>query len=215
MTTLTPGRVAGLLGAARAAGPDGPAVRAADAVHRPSTCSPAAARSVDLAIAAAAAAVMASIDLRDRRSSWTEPQTALGHRLGGGRVPGADRAVGGVGDQPAAVWLLRVHRLLLGVEAARGTRPVRRRGARRRAPWRSRRRAPGRIDSAGAIAALVAVWLINTGVAGTLTWFGWVGEEQHGRRGRELTELTQAHAELERAMQRERRAAAAARGAGA
>ena len=33
---------------------------------------------VDLGLAAAAAAVMASIDLRDRRSAWTEPQTVLG-----------------------------------------------------------------------------------------------------------------------------------------
>ena len=32
---------------------------------------------VDLAIAVAAAALMASIDLRDHRSSWTEPQNAL------------------------------------------------------------------------------------------------------------------------------------------
>ena len=60
----------------------------------------------------------------------------------------------------------------------------------------------------------IAVCVINAGVAGTLTWFGWVGEEQHGRRARELTELTRAHAELERRC-RERRAAAAARRPGA
>src|ERR1700722_16215066 len=32
---------------------------------------------VELAIAAAAAVVMASIDLRDRRDTWTEPQTVM------------------------------------------------------------------------------------------------------------------------------------------
>src|ERR1700744_4501722 len=32
---------------------------------------------VDLAIAAAAAGLMAGIGFRDRRSSWTDPQTAL------------------------------------------------------------------------------------------------------------------------------------------
>jgi signal transduction histidine kinase len=58
----------------------------------------------------------------------------------------------------------------------------------------------GPYDSAGQIAALVAVYLVNLGVAGTLTWFGWIGEEQHGRRGRELDALTQAHADLERMM---------------
>jgi signal transduction histidine kinase len=58
----------------------------------------------------------------------------------------------------------------------------------------------GPYDNAGAIAALVAVYLVNVGIAGTLTWFAWVGEEQHSRRGRELTELTEAHAELERMM---------------
>jgi signal transduction histidine kinase len=58
----------------------------------------------------------------------------------------------------------------------------------------------GPYRDAGEIAGLVAVYLVNVGIAGTLTWFGWVSEEQHTRRGRELTELTQAHAELERMM---------------
>jgi signal transduction histidine kinase len=154
---------------------------------------------VELAIAAAAAVVMASIDLRDRRGSWTEPQTVMS--TGWAAVAflvltGLCAAL--VISQPLFgfyvftgyfwTWrLLKGRARLVGVALVAATVAISQTGA---GPYRS----------AGAIAALVAVWVINTGVAGTLTWFGWVGEEQHGRRGRELTDLTQAHAELERAM---------------
>jgi signal transduction histidine kinase len=154
---------------------------------------------VDLAIAAAAAAVMASIDLRDHRDSWTEPQTVLS--TGWAAVvflalTGLSAAL--VISQPLFgfyvftgyfwTWrLLKGRARLVGVALVAGTVAISQTGA---GPYRD----------AGALAALAAVWVINTGVAGTLTWFGWVGEEQHGRRGRELTELTRAHAELERAM---------------
>jgi signal transduction histidine kinase len=154
---------------------------------------------VDLAIAAAAAAVMASIDLRDHRDSWTEPQTVMA--TGWAAVvflvlTGLSAAL--VISQPLFgfyvftgyfwTWrLLKGRARLAGVALVAGTVAISQTGA---GPYRD----------AGAIAALAAVWIINTGVAGTLTWFGWVGEEQHGRRGRELTELTRAHVELERAM---------------
>jgi signal transduction histidine kinase len=154
---------------------------------------------VDLAIAAAAAALMAGIDLRDRRSSWTDPQTAL--PTGWAAVAfltltGLSAAL--VIRQPLFgfyvftgyfwAWrLLEGRARLLGVALVAGTVAISQTGA---GPYRD----------AGQIGALVAVYLVNLGVAGTLTWFGWVGEEQHDRRARELTELTRAHAELERAM---------------
>ena len=154
---------------------------------------------VDLAIAASAAALMAGIDLRDRRSSWTDPQTAL--PTGWAAVAflvlvGLSAAL--VLRQPlfgfyvftGYFWswrMLEGRARFVGVVLVAGTVAISQTGA-------------GPFRSAGAIAALVAVWIINAGVAGTLTWFGWVGEEQHDRRARELTELTRAHAELERAM---------------
>jgi signal transduction histidine kinase len=154
---------------------------------------------VDLAIAAAAAAVMASIDLRDHRSSWTEPQTALGTAWAAVAflvLTGLAAAL--VISQPLFgfyvftgyfwAWRLLEGRVrFIGVTLVAATVAISQTGA---GPYRD----------AGQIAALVAVWIINAGVAGTLTWFGWVGEEQHDRRARELTELTRAHAELERAM---------------
>jgi signal transduction histidine kinase len=154
---------------------------------------------VDLALAAAAAAVMAGIDLRDRRSSWTDPQTAL--PTGWAAVAflvltGLSAAL--VIRQPlfgfyvftGYFWswrLLEGRARLVGVALVAGTVAISQTGG---GPYRD----------AGQLAALVAVYLVNLGVAGTLTWFGWVGEEQHDRRARELTELTRAHAELERAM---------------
>jgi len=151
---------------------------------------------VDLAIAASAAALMAGIDLRDRRSSWTDPQTAL--PTGWAAVAflvlvGLSAAL--VLRQPlfgfyvftGYFWswrMLEGRARFVGVVLVAGTVAISQTGA---GPYRD-------------AAALAALWLVNVGVAGTLTWFGWVGEEQHDRRARELTELTRAHAELERAM---------------
>ena len=154
---------------------------------------------VDLAIAASAAALMAGIDLRDRRSSWTDPQTAL--PTGWAAVAflvlvGLSAAL--VLRQPlfgfyvftGYFWswrMLEGRARFVGVVLVAGTVAISQTGA---GPYRD----------AAALAGLAALWLVNVGVAGTLTWFGWVGEEQHDRRARELTELTRAHAELERAM---------------
>ena len=55
-------------------------------------------------------------------------------------------------------------------------------------------------DGAGRIALLVAVYVINVAVAGSLTWFAWVGEEQKQRRGHEITALNEANARLEESL---------------
>jgi signal transduction histidine kinase len=154
---------------------------------------------LDLAIAAAAAGLMASIDLRDRRSTWSDPQTALGWRAAAVAflaLTGLSAAL--VISQPLYgfyvftgyfwAWrLLEGRARFAGVALVAGTVAISQTGG---GPYRS----------SGQIAVLAAVYLVNLGVAGTLTSFAWIGEEQHDRRGRELTELTRAHAELERAM---------------
>jgi signal transduction histidine kinase len=154
---------------------------------------------LDLALAATAAAVMATIDLRDHRSSWTDPQTAMPTGCAAVAflvLTGLSAAL--VIRQPLFgfyvftgyfwAWRLLVGRArFVGVVLVAGTVAISQTGA---GPYRD----------AAALAGLAALWLVNIGVAGTLTWFGWVGEEQHDRRSRELTELTRAHAELERAM---------------
>jgi signal transduction histidine kinase len=154
---------------------------------------------VDLALAAAAAAVMAGVDRRDHRSSWTERQTVLST----GWAAVAFRVLTGLSaalviHQPlfgfyvftGYFWswrLLEGRAWFAGMALVAGTVAISQTGG---GPYRD----------AGQIAGLAAVWLVNVGVAGTLTWFGWVGDQQDGRRARELTELTRAHAELERAM---------------
>ncbi len=55
----------------------------------------------------------------------------------------------------------------------------------------------GPYNSAGAIAALVAVFAINAGVAGVVTWFGWIDNEQKDRRKQMIAELTDTNARLE------------------
>src|ERR1700733_8661363 len=145
---------------------------------------------IDLAVAAAAAAVMASIDLRDHRDSWTEPQTVLS--TGWAAVvflvlTGLSAAL--VISQPlfgfyvftGYFWswrLLEGRARLSGVALVAATVALSQTGS-------------GPYDNAGQIAVLGVVYLVNLGVAGTLTWFAWIGEEQHDRRGRELDELTQ------------------------
>jgi signal transduction histidine kinase len=154
---------------------------------------------LDLAFAAMAAAVMATIDRRDHRSSWTDPQKAFS------TGPAAVAflvltllSAALVIRQPLFgfyvftgyfwAWrLLEGRARFVGVALVAATVAISQTGA-------------GPYHDAGAIAGLVAVFIVNVCIAGTLTWFGWFGEEQHQRRGRELTELTEAHAELERMM---------------
>ena len=58
----------------------------------------------------------------------------------------------------------------------------------------------GPYHSAGQIAALIVVWAVNAGVAGTVIWFGWIGNEQRERRMRAISELTEANARLEESL---------------
>lgn len=51
----------------------------------------------------------------------------------------------------------------------------------------------GPYRSAGAILALVAVWLINTSIASLLSWFGGIGDEQQHRRAEKVSALTEAN----------------------
>ena len=70
----------------------------------------------------------------------------------------------------------------------------------------------GPYDSAGSIAMLAGVFLINAGVAGFFTWFAWVGQQQKDRRMRLIAELTEANERLAESLKRQRRAPGAARG---
>ncbi len=58
----------------------------------------------------------------------------------------------------------------------------------------------GPYDTAGAVAALIIVWAVNAGVAGTVIWFGWIGNEQRERRMHAISELTEANARLEESL---------------
>jgi signal transduction histidine kinase len=60
----------------------------------------------------------------------------------------------------------------------------------------------GPYDSAGSIAMLAGVFLINAGVAGFFTWFAWVGQQQKDRRMRLITELTEANERLAESLKR-------------
>jgi signal transduction histidine kinase len=154
---------------------------------------------VDLAIAAAAAALMAATDTRDRRGSWTDPRTAPSTGpaavtflvlTGLAAVLVIRQPLFGFYVFTGYFWawrLLEGRVRFLGVALVAGTVAISQTGS-------------GPYNSAAHVAELAAVYLVNLGVAGTLTWFGWIGEEQHDRRGRELDELTQAHADLERMM---------------
>src|ERR1700722_20343788 len=117
---------------------------------------------VDLAIAAAAAALMASIDLRGHRDEWTEPQTALGTKSAAVAflaLTALSAAL--VISQPLFgfyvftgyfwAWRLLEGRVrFAGVVLVAATVAISQTGA---GPYRN----------AGAIAALVAVWITNAG----------------------------------------------------
>jgi signal transduction histidine kinase len=54
----------------------------------------------------------------------------------------------------------------------------------------------------GRIGSLVVVYVINAGVAGSVTWFGFVSDAQQRRRAEKISALTQANAKLEAAIAR-------------
>jgi signal transduction histidine kinase len=55
----------------------------------------------------------------------------------------------------------------------------------------------GPYDSAGNVLVLVAIFAVNAGVAGAVSWFGWIGGEQKELRKEMISELTEANAKLE------------------
>jgi signal transduction histidine kinase len=154
---------------------------------------------VDLGLAAVAATVMLTIDRVDRRIAWTDTE------------PGIDTG-------PAVILFL----VIVGLSA---TLVIRQPlygfytwtgyfWAWRLLPGRSRfagvalvamvtavsQTGAGPYNSFYDVAGLVVVYLINAGIAGTLTWFGWVGNEQQQRRAREVAALTEANAKLEESL---------------
>jgi CheY-like chemotaxis protein len=57
-------------------------------------------------------------------------------------------------------------------------------------------------DGGGRIGSLVVVYLINAGIAGSVTWFGFVSDAQQRRRAEKISALTDANAKLEAAIAR-------------
>ncbi len=150
---------------------------------------------VDLGLALGATALMAVMDRLDHRTTWTEPQTV---GTGWGALVFATLAglaLALVIRQPlygfyawtGYLWawrLLQGRARLAGVAVVAAAVAVSQTGA-------------GPYDNVYKIAGLVVVYLLNVCVAGGLTWFGWIGEEQQHRRAREVSALTEANAKLE------------------
>jgi len=154
---------------------------------------------IDLGLAAIAAVVMAAIDRRDRRPNWTSTQTVI-------RPANAAIAFTVVAALSAAlvirdplfgfyawtgyfwVWRLLWGRLrFVGVALVAVTLAISQTGS---GPYRS----------ATEIAGLCIVCVIDFCIAGGLTWFGWVGNEQQLNRAQELSALTEANAKLEQSL---------------
>ena len=150
----------------------------------------------DLGLAAAAAVVMTTMDRVDHRTTWSEPQTAVGPVLATAVFAvllGLSAAL--VIRQPLYgfytwtgyfwAWRLFTGRgRLIGVALVAAVTAISQTGA-------------GPYNSVYAIGGLIVVYLINAGVASALTWFGWIGNEQQQRRAREVSALTDANARLE------------------
>jgi signal transduction histidine kinase len=151
---------------------------------------------VDLALVAAAALVMTAMDRVDHRTTWTEPKAPTGPVLATGVfavLVGLSAAL--VIRQPLYgfyswtgyfwAWRLFTGRgRLVGVALVAAVTAISQTGA-------------GPYDTVYGVAGLVAVYLINAGVAGALTWFGWIGNQQQQRRVQEVSALTEANARLE------------------
>ncbi|HEY6522588.1 MAG TPA: sensor histidine kinase [Solirubrobacteraceae bacterium] len=153
----------------------------------------------DLGLAVAAAIVMTTMDRVDHRTTWSEPQTAVGPVLATAVFAvllGLSAAL--VIRQPLYgfytwtgyfwAWRLFTGRgRLIGVALVAAVTAISQTGA-------------GPYNSVYAIGGLIVVYLINAGVATALTWFGWIGNEQQQRRAREVSALTDANARLEESL---------------
>ena len=154
---------------------------------------------VDLGLALAAAALMAAMDRVDHRESWTDPQTTVSTGVAAvffavlvaiSATLVISQPLYGFYTWTGYFWawrLLQGRARLAGVAVVAAVTAVSQTGG-------------GPYDSVYAVVGLFVVYLINAGVAGALTWFGWIGEEQKERRARELTALTEANAKLEESL---------------
>jgi signal transduction histidine kinase len=154
---------------------------------------------VDLGLALAAAALMAAMDQVDRRDSWTDTQTVVSTGVATvvfAVLVGLSAAL--VIRQPLYgfyswtgyfwAWrLLEGRARLAGVAIVAAITAISQTGG-------------GPYDSAYAIVGLVVVYLINVGVAGALTWFGAIGNEQKEQRARQLSALIEANTKLEESL---------------
>jgi signal transduction histidine kinase len=158
-----------------------------------------AAMRIDLALVAAAAIVMATLDRLDDRTSWTEPRAFVGPvvatlafavLLGLSATLVISEPLYGFYTWTGYFWAWRLFTgrgRLIGVVLMAAVTAVSQTGA-------------GPYNSVYAIGGLIVVYLINAGVASSLTWFGWIGNEQQQRRAREVSALTEANARLEESL---------------
>src|ERR1700733_1336399 len=154
---------------------------------------------VDLGLASAAAVLMLTMDRVDRRGSWTDPQVTIGTGLaavvfltfvGLSAALVIRQPLYGFYSWTGYFWawrLLEGRARLAGVALVRLVTAISQTGA---GPYRS----------VFAVAGLLVVFAINAGIAGTLTWFGWIGDEQQERRAREVAALTEANVKLEESL---------------
>src|SRR6201986_307634 len=154
---------------------------------------------IDVALAAAAAIVMATMDRLDGPTSWTDQQGFVGPGvavlvfavlLGLSAALVIRQPLYGFYTWTGYFWAWRLFTgrgRLIGVVLMAAVTSISQTGG-------------GPYDSVYAIAGLVLVYLINAGVASALTWFGWIGNEQQQRRAREVSALTEANARLEESL---------------
>jgi signal transduction histidine kinase len=154
---------------------------------------------IDLALAGAVVLVLTTMDRVDRRTTWSEPQAVVGPvvatavftvllALSAALV--IRQPLYGFFTWTGYFWAWRLFTgrgRLVGVALVAGVTAISQTGA-------------GPYNSVYAIGGLVVVYLINAGVASTLTWFGWIGNEQQQRRAREVSALTEANARLEQSL---------------
>jgi signal transduction histidine kinase len=153
----------------------------------------------DAALALGAAAVMATIDRFDRRTSWTEMESATGTRWGAlllvvlvalSAALVISQPLYGFYAWTGYLWswrLLGGRSRLAGVAAVAVVVAISQTGA-------------GPYHDVFEIGGLIVVYLVNACVASAISWFGWIGNEQQERRAQEVSALTEANAKLEQSL---------------
>jgi signal transduction histidine kinase len=155
--------------------------------------------SIDLGLVVAAGLVMTTMDRVDRRTTWTEPQAAVGPvvatavftvLLALSATLVISEPLYGFYTWTGYFWAWRLFTgrgRVIGVMLVAAITALSQTG-------------DGPYTSVYAIGGLVLVYVINAGVASALTWFGWIGNEQQQRRAREVSALTEANARLEESL---------------